>query len=100
MCTGNSLTHRPVLLIAYTNHALDHILRAVHDRDITRNIVRLGSHSKDEVIGDYSLDKLDQMARTSYPPSKALSEAHFRMQNIEKVGIYPLCDLQLTSIRR
>ncbi|CAK9783070.1 unnamed protein product [Cutaneotrichosporon oleaginosum] len=40
----------PVLLLAFTNHALDHIIRAIHDADVTKDIVRLGSRSKDEVV--------------------------------------------------
>ena len=74
------------MLLAYTNHALDHILRAVHDRHITREIVRLGSRSKDEVICSYSLDEIDKVARKNDPPSKKLSNAHYKMKEIEEVG--------------
>lgn len=51
----------PVLLLAYTNHALDHILRAVHDADVTRDIVRLGTRSKDEVVSQYNLETISQV---------------------------------------
>lgn len=51
----------PVLLLAYTNHALDHILRAVHDAEVTKDIVRLGSRSKDEVVSQFNLDTISKV---------------------------------------
>lgn len=52
---------KPVVLIAFTNHALDHMLNSILDANITENIVRLGSRSTDERIGEYSLWKLENM---------------------------------------
>jgi len=49
-----------VLLLAYTNHALDHILRAVYDSDVTKSLARLGSRSKDEVIAGFTLEILER----------------------------------------
>lgn len=48
----------PILLIAFTNHALDHILINVLEKKITNKIVRLGSRSSHEVVSEYSLDNL------------------------------------------
>jgi hypothetical protein len=48
----------PVLLIAFTNHALDHMLASVLDANITNRIVRLGSRSADERVSEYSIEKL------------------------------------------
>ncbi|KAL1748207.1 hypothetical protein HDZ31DRAFT_30258 [Schizophyllum fasciatum] len=57
---------RPIVLIAFTNHALDHMLRSVIDSDITNKIVRLGSRSTDEVISHFNLGELERNAdRTS-----------------------------------
>ncbi|TFY82035.1 hypothetical protein EWM64_g1975 [Hericium alpestre] len=53
---------RPIVLIAYTNHALDHMLTSILDAKITTNLVRLGSRSADERIAEYNLTKLEQMA--------------------------------------
>lgn len=50
------------VLIAYTNHALDHMLRSVLDEGITNKLVRLGSRSSDEHIAEYTLDKLEKVA--------------------------------------
>ncbi|RXK38429.1 hypothetical protein M231_04338 [Tremella mesenterica] len=53
----------PVVLLAFTNHALDHILRAAHDSGVTKDMLRLGSRSKDEVVSQYSLETLEHTQR-------------------------------------
>ncbi|EKM48784.1 uncharacterized protein PHACADRAFT_202401 [Phanerochaete carnosa HHB-10118-sp] len=53
---------RPIILIAYTNHALDHMLTDVLDSGITQKLVRLGSRSGSERIAEYTLDKLERIA--------------------------------------
>ncbi|QRV86468.1 Zinc finger, NF-X1-type [Ceratobasidium sp. AG-Ba] len=47
----------PIVLMAFTNHALDHMLLSVLD-NVTKNVARLGSRSADERISQFSLDKL------------------------------------------
>ena len=47
-------------MIAFTNHALDHLLGNVLDADITKKVVRLGSRSADERIAPYSLDAMER----------------------------------------
>ena len=49
---------KPILMIAFTNHALDHLLEAVLDANITKNIVRLGSRAS-ERLSQYSLETLE-----------------------------------------
>jgi hypothetical protein len=51
----------PILLIACTNHALDHLLASVLDKGITSKLVRLGSRSKDERISKFSIESLEQL---------------------------------------
>ncbi|KAI9445914.1 hypothetical protein H4582DRAFT_1804702, partial [Lactarius indigo] len=51
---------RPIVLIAFTNHALDHMVTSVLDANITTNIVRLGSRTTDPRIEQYSLHELVQ----------------------------------------
>ena len=46
-------------MIAFTNHALDHMLTGVLDAGITKKIVRLGGMSKDERIAQFSLENLE-----------------------------------------
>ena len=50
------------VLIAFTNHALDHMLTSVLDADITKSVVRLGARTTDERIEQYSLFKLEQIS--------------------------------------
>jgi hypothetical protein len=49
-----------ILLIAFTNHALDHLLRSVLNAGITQKIVRLGSRSSDDQISPYSIENLER----------------------------------------
>lgn len=53
----------PIVLLAFTNHALDHILRAIHDNNVTHDMIRLGSRSKDEVVSQYSMESLENVKR-------------------------------------
>ena len=55
----------PVLMIAFTNHALDHMLRSVLDARITQKIVRLGSRSADERIAEFSIEHVESVAGRS-----------------------------------
>ena len=56
---------RPILMIAFTNHALDHMLCGVLDANITKKIVRLGGRSADERISGYSMENLEKVAGKS-----------------------------------
>ncbi|RPD78077.1 hypothetical protein L226DRAFT_610076 [Lentinus tigrinus ALCF2SS1-7] len=55
----------PILMIAFTNHALDHMLRSVLDAQITQKIVRLGSRSADERIAEFSIEHVEMVAGKS-----------------------------------
>lgn len=50
----------PILMLAFTNHALDHMLRGILDADITDDIVRLGGRCTDPRVFPFSIDKLEQ----------------------------------------
>jgi hypothetical protein len=47
-------------MIAFTNHALDHLLESVLDAGITQKIVRIGSRSQSERLQGFTLDKLEK----------------------------------------
>ncbi|KAJ7346800.1 hypothetical protein DFH08DRAFT_869366 [Mycena albidolilacea] len=53
---------RLILMIAFTNHALDHMLTSVLDAGITNKVVRLGSRSADEK--NYVADEVENSERT------------------------------------
>ncbi|GAA5831211.1 hypothetical protein JCM5353_007381 [Sporobolomyces roseus] len=46
-----------ILILSYTNHALDTMLRHIHD-DVTKKIVRAGSRSQDPTMEPYLLNNL------------------------------------------
>lgn len=54
-----------LVLIAYTNHALDHMLTSVLDAGITEKVIRLGTRSSDERIAQYTLDNIEKLAAVS-----------------------------------
>jgi hypothetical protein len=74
---------RPILMIAFTNQALDHLLRSVIDAGITRNIVRLGGSSSDEKIAEYNIQKQEEaVGRTRL--DYAFAKNHHDLKNVEE----------------
>ncbi|KAI0294249.1 P-loop containing nucleoside triphosphate hydrolase protein, partial [Multifurca ochricompacta] len=83
-------SHSPSVVIAFTNHALDHLLTSVLDSGMTTKVVRLGSRSTDERIEQYSLHKLEQLSgrgdldrpmRREYAVMKKVEEDMTRIMN-------------------
>lgn len=75
---------RPILLIAFTNHALDHLLEAVLDAKITSNVVRLGSKERaTERLKQYSLDTLE-LVQDQSRLDKAKREERWKLKGFEK----------------
>ncbi|KAG7441498.1 uncharacterized protein BT62DRAFT_908111 [Guyanagaster necrorhizus] len=75
---------KPIVMIAFTNHALDHMLLSLLDADITKNLVRLGSRSSDERINEYTLDKLERMTdRRPSPLDQIVGKERFAMGQLE-----------------
>lgn len=72
---------RPILLIAFTNHALDHLLISVLDKAITKKIVRLGSRSNDERISNFSMESLERL--DSSTNRSAINKAYRAIKNSE-----------------
>ncbi|KAI9068435.1 hypothetical protein FKP32DRAFT_1561707 [Trametes sanguinea] len=74
---------KPIVLIAFTNHALDHMLTSVLDAGITDNVVRLGTRSSDERISQYTLDKLEKVAATAQM-DRAFKRQYAIMKKLEE----------------
>ncbi|KAI6041099.1 hypothetical protein EDC04DRAFT_2893494 [Pisolithus marmoratus] len=74
---------KPILMIAFTNHALDHMLTSVLDAGITTNIVRLGSRSSDERISQYSIEIRERAAGHSRL-GKNVSHHHRELKEIQE----------------
>ncbi|KAF5314903.1 hypothetical protein D9619_007516 [Psilocybe cf. subviscida] len=88
---------KPIVLIAYTNHALDHMLTEVLDARITNKVIRLGSRSSDERIAEYTLDKLERAAeRTAL--TRSMGRQFGVMKELEKDMRHVMEKIQLPKI--
>ena len=80
----------PILLIAFTNHALDHMLLSILDADITQRIVRLGRRANDERVAPYSIETLEmvqnqsRLDRTLSSQRRELKEIQEHIQKLMK----------------
>ncbi|KAJ1302896.1 hypothetical protein OPQ81_003195 [Rhizoctonia solani] len=71
----------PILLVAFTNHALDHMLKGVLDAKITNNIIRLGSkHAADERIMEFSLENAEKMQSQAEVKDRMIGAAYREMK--------------------
>ncbi|XP_050350875.1 NFX1-type zinc finger-containing protein 1-like isoform X2 [Nymphalis io] len=59
-----SLEGTPMLLICYTNHALDQFLEGI--LKVTNSIVRLGSQSKSKILEPYNLNNMRLKFKSKY----------------------------------
>ncbi|KAG6903063.1 hypothetical protein C0995_006250 [Termitomyces sp. Mi166 len=73
----------PILMIAFTNHALDHLLTGVLDAGITNKIVRLGGRSVDERIKKFSMEEIEQIAGRSRL-DRSFARDYRALKDIEK----------------
>lgn len=69
--------------MAYTNHALDHMLKGILDANITTSIIRLGSReAADERIAPFALEAVEKaQGKTSL--TQAIGGAFKEMKNAE-----------------
>ncbi|KAH8835068.1 hypothetical protein DL96DRAFT_1808988 [Flagelloscypha sp. PMI_526] len=74
---------KPIVLISFTNHALDHMLGSILDDKITNNIVRLGSRSSDERIAQFNLFELEKMTGRG-SMDQAMRRAFAQLKRIEE----------------
>lgn len=59
-----SLEGTPMLIICYTNHALDQFLEGI--LTVTNNVIRLGSQSKSAAVEPYTLSNLRTKSKTKF----------------------------------
>ncbi|KAH8998206.1 hypothetical protein EDB86DRAFT_3148849 [Lactarius hatsudake] len=85
---------KPIVLIAFTNHALDHMLTSVLDAKITENIVRLGSRTTDARIEQYSLYKLEQLSGRR-EPDLPMGREYAAMKRVEEEMTHVMNRIQL-----
>ncbi|CAI7587420.1 unnamed protein product [Penicillium viridicatum] len=83
----------PILCVTYTNHALDQLLEALLDNNVTSQIVRIGSQSKSERLERFNLQtvakdtartKMEKKERWSTAERLSLCEDDFRALDLKK----------------
>jgi hypothetical protein len=70
-------------MIAFTKHALDHMLSSVLDAGITEKIIRLGSRSADERISQFSIETLE-MVNDESRLNRTFAGKHRELKNIQE----------------
>ena len=85
------------VLIAYTNHALDHMVTSVLDAGITQKIVRLGTRSSDERISEYTLDKLERLA-TAPTLDRSIKRQYAQMKDLEEQMTKTMTSIRLPRL--
>ncbi|KAL0062664.1 hypothetical protein AAF712_010501 [Marasmius tenuissimus] len=88
---------KPVVLIAFTNHALDHMLLSLLDAGITTNFVRIGSRTTDERIAEYTLDQLEQVSQQT-SARRSIGKVFREMKELEKEMINVLRRIQIPEL--
>ncbi|CCO36196.1 NFX1-type zinc finger-containing protein 1 [Rhizoctonia solani AG-1 IB] len=74
----------PILLVAFTNHALDHMLKGILDAGITNNIIRLGSkHAADERMVEFSLENAEKMQNQVETKDRMIGAAYKEMKTCQ-----------------
>ncbi|KIY70900.1 hypothetical protein CYLTODRAFT_391263 [Cylindrobasidium torrendii FP15055 ss-10] len=91
---------KPIVLIAYTNHALDHMLLGILDAGITSKIVRLGSRASDDRIAEYNLSKLEREVTDTATSSLNTSQRreYRRLKDLEGEMTRVMDDIQIPSM--
>ncbi|KEP48218.1 NFX1-type zinc finger protein [Rhizoctonia solani 123E] len=73
----------PILLVAFTNHALDHMLTGILDAEISTKLVRLGSSfAMDERLTQYSLETIERTQGKS-PLGRSAGNVYRQMKEME-----------------
>ena len=85
---------KPIVLIAFTNHALDHMLNSILDAKITEKIVRLGSQSTDERIAKYNLRNLVKAFDDTFTKGQ-IGRAYAIKRNTEEEMYRVMKDIQI-----
>ncbi|KAL8277846.1 hypothetical protein RQP46_009665 [Phenoliferia psychrophenolica] len=57
-----------ILILAYTNHALDTLLKSIYDSGVTKDIVRGGAGTKDEFMSTFTLKELSKAQAYRHDP--------------------------------
>lgn len=73
----------PIVCVTYTNHALDQLLEALLDKNITSNIIRIGGQSKSERLASLNLCAVAKGVEKTKLEKGSSSQERRGMQQIE-----------------
>jgi hypothetical protein len=73
-------SHRPILVVCYTNHALDQFLEGLVPA--TNRIVRIGGQSKSKVLEDFNLKEKRQIQKTGTDLFDRVRDVRYGMSDI------------------
>ncbi|XP_046388078.1 NFX1-type zinc finger-containing protein 1-like [Ischnura elegans] len=73
----------PILVVCYTNHALDQFLEGI--LSFTRNIVRIGSQSKNEKLNEFNLRVV---SKEKWPDKLPFTEILIKIKEITQYNLF------------
>ena len=74
----------PIICVTYTNHALDQLLEALLDNQVTSQIVRIGSRSKSARLGAFNLQNIAKDAEKTKVERRSQWESRGYLEDCEK----------------
>ncbi|EED22474.1 NF-X1 finger and helicase domain protein, putative [Talaromyces stipitatus ATCC 10500] len=74
----------PIICVTYTNHALDQLLESLLQKDVTKQIVRMGGQSKSESLKPYNLHELARNFSKTKMEKGSLWICHSSLERCEK----------------
>lgn len=74
----------PIICVTYTNHALDQLLESLLEKNVTKQIVRMGGQSKSESLKPYNLRELARRFDKTKMEKNALWSQHTSLETCEK----------------
>ncbi|KAH9923478.1 uncharacterized protein BXZ73DRAFT_50943 [Epithele typhae] len=89
---------RPIVLIAFTNHALDHMVESVLDGKITDKVIRLGTRSSNERIAEYTLDKMERMVNAP-TLDRSIKKQYRVMKELEERMTETMTEIRLPRLQ-
>ncbi|CAH0715751.1 unnamed protein product, partial [Brenthis ino] len=95
-----SLIGTPMLIICYTNHALDQFLEGIIK--VTSDVIRLGHQSKSKILNPYNLHnmRIKMKSRHSHLYAKKRSELNSVFKNITDVqSDIEMCDKEILTYK-
>ncbi|KAE9534042.1 hypothetical protein AGLY_008778 [Aphis glycines] len=79
---NNQCLSKPILVVCYTNHALDQFMEGI--LRFTNKVIRIGSQSKSKILEKYSLRNIARMYKRSITTNRGLRNVQEQVKKIMK----------------